>query len=106
MTSGAGLAYRGRFAPSPTGLMHLGLARTALVTYLRARAERGSLVLRIEDLDTPRVVAGASEALLEDLRWLGLDWDEGPDRAGPYGPYVQSQRFGRYEQIIEQLRAR
>jgi len=99
-------AYRGRFAPSPTGLLHLGLARTALLTYLRARSEGGKLVLRIEDIDTPRIVAGASQALLEDLHWLGIDWDEGPDLEGPYGPYVQSQRSARYEQVLAELRAR
>ena len=106
MVSAAQGAYRGRFAPSPTGLLHLGLARTALLAYLRARAEHGSLVLRLEDIDTPRIVTGAAEAIMADLRWLGLAWDEGPDLGGPFGPYVQSQRSRRYEQVIEQLRAR
>jgi len=96
--------YRGRFAPSPTGPLHLGLARTALLGWLRARAEGGRFVLRIEDLDTPRVVPGASAALLADLRWLGLDWDEGPDVGGPHAPYVQSQRLADYAAAIASLR--
>jgi glutamyl-tRNA synthetase len=98
--------YRGRFAPSPTGRLHLGLARTALLGWLRARAEGGAFVLRIEDLDGPRVVGGAAEAILDDLRWMGLDWDEGPDLGGPYGPYVQSQRLARYDAAIDALAAR
>jgi glutamyl-tRNA synthetase len=98
--------YRGRFAPSPTGALHLGLARTALLGYLRARAQGGVFVLRSEDLDTPRVVPGAEQALLDDLRFLGIDWDEGPDIGGPYAPYVQSQRSARYAAAIEQLRAK
>jgi len=89
--------YRGRLAPSPTGLAHLGVARTSLVAWLRARSEAGRLVMRIEDLDGPRVVPGAADAMLRDLRWLGLDWDE--------GPYFQSQRFADYERAIDQLRA-
>jgi glutamyl-tRNA synthetase len=96
--------YRGRFAPSPTGGLHLGLARTALLGYLRARSQGGAFVLRIEDIDTPRVLPGAAEALLEELRFLGIEWDEGPDRGGAHGPYVQSQRSARYEAAIEQLR--
>jgi glutamyl-tRNA synthetase len=97
--------YRGRFAPSPTGPLHLGLARTALLGWLRARSAGGAFILRIEDLDTARVVEGAAEALLEDLRWLGLDWDEGPDVGGPCGPYVQSQRRGLYAAAVQQLEA-
>lgn len=95
--------YRGRFAPSPTGRLHLGLARTALLGYLRARSEGGAFILRIEDIDGPRVVPGALEALLEDLRWLGLEWDEGPDVGGPVGPYVQSQRLAHYESALDRL---
>lgn len=98
--------YRGRFAPSPTGHVHLGTARTALVAWLRARAMGGALVMRMEDIDGPRVRPGMAEAILEDLRWLGLDWDEGPDVGGPYGPYVQSQRFARYREVLDDLRAR
>jgi glutamyl-tRNA synthetase len=101
MTSGA---YRGRFAPSPTGALHLGLARTALLGFLHARAEQGSFILRDEDLDQPRVVQGAADALRRDLSWLGIDWDEGPDIGGPYGPYVQSQRTLVYERALEVLR--
>jgi len=102
----AGGTYRGRFAPSPTGDLHLGCAATALVTWIAAREAGGRLVLRIEDIDTPRVVAGSAERQLEDLRWLGLDWDEGPQEGGAYGPYTQSQRFDRYERALERLAAR
>src|SRR4051812_50222971 len=77
---------RGRYAPSPTGAIHLGNARTALLAWLDARATGGAFVMRIEDLDRARIVAGAEERLLADLRWLGLDWDEGPDVAGGGGP--------------------
>ena len=97
--------YRGRFAPSPTGRSHLGTARTALVAWLRARSEHGVLVMRIEDLDEPRVVPGAAQAILDDLRWLGLDWDEGPDVGGPLGPYTQRERLDRYGAAIERLEA-
>src|SRR5687767_9355319 len=97
--------YRGRLAPSPTGRMHWGTARTALVAWLRARSAGGALVMRIEDLDPPRVVPGAAEEIMRELRWLGLDWDEGPDVGGPHGPYVQSQRFDRYEAALAQLQA-
>jgi glutamyl-tRNA synthetase len=95
--------YRGRLAPSPTGKLHLGTARTALVAWLAARAASGRLVLRIEDLDPPRVVPGAAEALIDDLRWLGLDWDEGPDVGGAYGPYLQSQRGAQYDAALAAL---
>lgn len=98
--------YRGRFAPSPTGALHLGLARTALLAYLRARAEGGAFVLRSEDIDTPRVVAGSLAAILDDLRFLGISWDEGPDVSGPFAPYEQSARSARYEQAIAALSAR
>src|SRR6266581_4196877 len=96
--------YRGRFAPSPTGALHLGTAKAALVAWRRARQAGGAFVIRIEDIDAPRVVPGAQEALLQDLRWLGLDWDEGPDVGGPYGPYVQSQRLGLYQQVLDRLK--
>lgn len=99
------MSYRGRLAPSPTGGLHLGIARTALVAWLRARHEHGALILRIEDIDTPRVVAGSAESIIDDLRWLGLDWDEGPDIGGPHAPYLQSQRSALYEATIERLRA-
>lgn len=97
--------YRGRLAPSPTGRIHFGTARTSLVAWLRARAAGGTLVMRIEDLDPPRVVPGAADAMLEDLRWLGLDWDEGPDTDGPHAPYAQSRRGDRYKQALAQLAA-
>ena len=98
--------YRGRLAPSPTGGLHLGIARTSLCAWLRARKSQGSLVLRIEDIDTPRIVPGSAESIMDDLRFLGLDWDEGPDCGGPRGPYLQSQRMPAYLDAIEQLRAR
>ncbi|PKN37462.1 MAG: tRNA glutamyl-Q(34) synthetase GluQRS, partial [Deltaproteobacteria bacterium HGW-Deltaproteobacteria-20] len=82
--------YRGRFAPSPTGDLHLGGASTALCAWLAARSAGGTLVMRVEDLDTPRLRAGSERRILEDLHWLGMDWDEGPE--GPYGPYRQSER--------------
>ena len=85
--------------------MHLGLARTALLAWLRARAQGGRFVLRVEDIDLPRVVKGSAESIMADLRWLGLDWDEGPDVGGPHAPYVQSERFGFYEGAISRLRA-
>src|SRR5262245_46625741 len=96
---------RGRFAPSPTGAMHLGNARTALLCWLSARNARGQVVLRIEDLDRARQVPGAEERLCDDLRWLGLDWDEGPDHGGSYGPYRQSERAALYDAAIERLLA-
>ena len=99
----AHVAYRGRLAPSPTGKLHLGTARTALVAWLAARSADGALVLRIEDIDTPRVVAGAAEAIIDDLRWLGLDWDEGPDVGGAFGPYLQSERHARYDAALHTL---
>ena len=97
---------RGRFAPSPTGLLHLGSARTALVAWLSSRKKRGEFVLRVEDLDTPRVVPGALHAMVRDLKWLGLDWDEGPDRSGPFAPYIQSQRVEHYRAALRDLVAR
>ncbi len=94
---------RGRFAPSPTGNLHLGSARTALAAWLVARAGGGSFVLRMEDLDRPRVVPGAAERICEDLRWLGLDWDEGPDVGGIHAPYRQSERSALYGQALDRL---
>ncbi len=98
------MAYRGRFAPSPTGPLHLGNARTALLSWLDARARGGRYLMRIEDLDLPRVRAGAEESILDELRWLGLDWDEGPDVGGGSGPYRQSERLDRYREALERLR--
>ena len=99
------MKVRGRFAPSPTGDLHLGNARTALLAWLSTRAQGGTFVLRMEDLDKPRERPGAAERILRSLRWLGLDWDEGPDVGGPYGPYVQSERFDLYDAAIERLLA-
>ncbi|HZS39499.1 MAG TPA: tRNA glutamyl-Q(34) synthetase GluQRS [Polyangia bacterium] len=96
---------RGRFAPSPTGELHLGGARTALVAWLAARAAGGAFVVRVEDLDRPRVVKGAESAILDDLRWVGLDWDEGPDQGGAFGPYRQSERAARFDAAVERLLA-
>lgn len=97
------MAYRGRFAPSPTGELHLGSLATALVAWLRARRQGGRLLLRVEDIDTPRVVAGSESRQLDDLRWLGLDWDEGPDVGGAVGPYRQSERAAYYEAALAHL---
>jgi len=97
------MASRGRFAPSPTGPLHLGNARTALLSWLEARARGGAWLMRVEDLDQPRVRPGLEDRILEELRWLGLDWDEGPDVGGRWGPYRQSERQGRYQAALERL---
>ena len=94
---------RVRFAPSPTGSLHLGNARTALFNWIVARQSAGRLVLRIEDTDVDREKAGSEEAILTDLRWLGLDWDEGPDVGGALGPYRQSDRREFYLQAASRL---
>jgi len=94
---------RVRFAPSPTGRMHLGSGRTALYDYLLARQTGGQFILRIEDTDSKRYVPGAEEELMQGLRWLGLEWDEGPDVGGPYGPYRQSERKEIYQHYARQL---
>jgi len=96
---------RGRLAPSPTGLVHLGNARTSLVAWLSVRSRGGTLVYRLEDLDRARVVEGLEEAAVEDLRWLGIDWDEGPDSGGAFAPYEQSKRSGLYEAALDHLLA-
>jgi glutamyl-tRNA synthetase len=100
------LVIRTRFAPSPTGDLHLGGAWTALASWALARRAGGALVLRIEDLDPPRVVRGSAERIVDDLEWLGLDWDEGPDVGGPFAPYAQSERGALYEAAIEALSRR
>jgi glutamyl-tRNA synthetase len=97
---------RVRYAPSPTGTLHIGGARTALFNYLYARHEAGTFVLRIEDTDQAREVEGSADAMMEGLRSLGLQWDEGPDVGGPYGPYRQSLRQTRYQEALDELRAR
>jgi len=97
---------RGRFAPSPTGALHLGNARTALLAWLHARAAGGAFVMRVEDLDFGRVRPGIMQAQLDELRWLGLDWDEGPDLGGPHAPYVQSERSALYDSALRRLAER
>ena len=94
---------RGRYAPSPTGDLHLGNLRTALLAWLFARCAAGQFVLRIEDLDRPRVRPGATQRMLDDLRWLDIDWDEGPGIGGPYAPYTQSERQGIYAACLQRL---
>ncbi len=94
---------RVRFAPSPTGYLHIGGARTALFNWLFARNQRGRFILRIEDTDLQRSRRELVETILEGLRWLGLDWDEGPDKGGDYGPYFQSQRKDIYKNFAEKL---
>lgn len=98
--------YRGRIAPSPTGFMHLGHARTFWTAKERARAAGGVLVLRNEDLDGARCRPEFVAAMLEDLRWFGLEWEEGPDVGGPFGPYSQSQRRAFYIRAFAELRSR
>jgi glutamyl-tRNA synthetase len=99
-------SFRSRFAPSPTGDLHLGNARTALLAWLQARHAGGAFLLRVEDLDFGRVRPGIMESQLADLRWLGLDWDEGPDVGGPFAPYLQSERQERYEAALRRLEER
>jgi glutamyl-tRNA synthetase/nondiscriminating glutamyl-tRNA synthetase len=94
---------RVRFAPSPTGLLHVGNARTALFNWLFARGHGGTFVLRIEDTDVERSTRESERGILEDLRWLGLDWDEGPDVGGPHGPYRQSERLDLYRSYAQEL---
>jgi glutamyl-tRNA synthetase len=94
---------RFRFAPSPSRLLHVGNGLAALIGWATARQHRGTFVLRIEDIDATRCKPEYEEACLEDLRWLGLTWDEGPDVGGPYGPYRQSQRLDRYDTLLERL---
>lgn len=94
---------RVRFAPSPTGYPHVGNMRTALFNWLFARHTGGKFILRIEDTDVTRRVRGAVRAILESLRWLGLDWDEGPEVGGSYGPYIQSERLDFYRSAAERL---
>ncbi|HET7841496.1 MAG TPA: glutamate--tRNA ligase family protein, partial [Terriglobia bacterium] len=94
---------RVRFAPSPTGFVHVGNARTALFNWLFARHHGGALVLRIEDTDVERSEPRFEAQLIEDLRWLSLDWDEGPNKGGAFGPYRQSERLATYKQYATQL---
>lgn len=94
---------RTRFAPSPTGSLHLGNARIAVLNWLFTQRHRGEFILRIEDTDLERNVVGSEAEILEDLRWLGLEWDEGPAGEGPHGPYRQSERVARYRARAEEL---
>lgn len=103
MTAPTPEKIRVRFAPSPTGYLHIGGARTALFNYLYARKLGGTLVLRIEDTDRERSTPQAIQAIVDGLRYLGLEWDEGPEKGGDYGPYFQSERLPRYTRFGEQL---
>ncbi|MHC3447560.1 glutamate--tRNA ligase family protein, partial [Pediococcus pentosaceus] len=94
---------RVRYAPSPTGHLHIGNARTALFNYLFARHYKGKFILRIEDTDQSRNIADGEKSQIDNLKWLGMDWDEGPDKPGEYGPYRQSERKGIYQPLIDQL---
>ena len=94
---------RVRFAPSPTGYLHVGGARTALFNWLLARRQQGTFVLRIEDTDTERSSWEMVSGIVDGLRWLGLDWDEGPDKGGPHEPYFQSQRLNGHRTRAERL---
>ncbi len=96
-------SVRVRFAPSPTGYLHVGGVRTALFNWLYARKTGGKFVLRIEDTDIERHKEEATQIIIDGLKWCGLDWDEGPDIGGPFAPYFQSQRMDRYKQVGEQL---
>ena len=95
----------GRFAPSPSGRIHLGNILCCLLAWLSARQQGGRVVLRIEDLDTARCPRRYADRMVEDLQWLGLDWDEGPGAGGPSGPYYQSQRTPLYQAALEKLAA-
>jgi glutamyl/glutaminyl-tRNA synthetase len=97
-------SYRGRLAPSPTGLLHVGHARTFWIAAQRAIANRGTLILRNEDLDPQRSRAEFARAMIDDLRWLGIRWSEGPDCGGAYGPYAQSGRRAHYLEAWRRLR--
>ena len=96
----------GRLAPSPTGALHLGNARTFLCTWLSIRSRGGRLLLRMEDLDHPKVKPTAAQQALDDLHWLGLDWDEGPRLGGPHQPYLQSERLDLYQAALSVLQQR
>ncbi len=95
----------GRYAPSPTGELHLGNLRTAFAAWESIRRVGGIFILRVEDIDRPRTVPGAEARMLDDLRWLGIDWDEGPDMGGPAGPYRQSERDEIYAAALDRLDA-
>src|SRR5579872_4520628 len=92
-----------RFAPSPTGYLHIGGARTALFNWLYARRHKGIFILRVEDTDRERSTPESLKAILDGLEWLGIDWDEGPGVGGHYGPYLQSERLPLYREMAESL---
>ena len=94
---------RTRFAPSPTGYLHVGGLRTALYNYLLAKKEGGAFILRIEDTDQSRKVEGAVQNIIDTLAWAGIQYDEGPGIEGDYGPYIQSQRINLYQKYANQL---
>src|SRR3954471_4733721 len=96
---------RTRFAPSPTGYLHIGGVRTALYSWLYAKRHGGKFVLRIEDTDRERNTPEAVQAIFDGMRWAGLDWDEGPDVGGPFGPYRQTERLDLYRRYCERLLA-
>jgi glutamyl-tRNA synthetase len=100
------LSVRLRFAPSPTGALHIGSVRTILYNYLFARQREGVLILRVEDTDQDRLVAGAIDSIYDGLHWLGIRWHEGPQEGGPYAPYVQSERLPLYQQHAQELIAK
>src|SRR5947199_8151721 len=97
------MTVRTRFAPSPTGFLHIGGVRTALFNWLLARHHGGLFVLRIDDTDQQRHVEEAVALILDGFRWMGMDWDEGPERGGPFGPYFQSQRTEHYRRATDAL---
>jgi len=104
VTDSGATPVRVRFCPSPTGAPHVGLARTALFNWAFARHNHGTLVFRIEDTDIARNTQESYDTLLEVMRWLGFDWDEGPEVGGPHGPYLQSERFDVYADVATKLR--
>jgi len=97
------MSVRVRFAPSPTGYLHIGGARTALFNWLWARQQKGAFILRIEDTDQSRSTQESEQAIIDSLKWLGLDWDEGPGVGGPHAPYFQMQRLATYDKHAEKL---
>ncbi len=99
------VGYRGRLAPTPTGLLHRGHGRTFWIAAQRARQASGQLILRVEDLDQARCRAEYTAAMIRDLQWLGITWDEGPDVGGPFAPYTQSERGPWYREVWRQLHA-
>src|SRR2546426_6924511 len=97
------MPIRTRFAPSPTGYLHIGGVRTALFNWLLTRQMGGQFILRIDDTDTERNRPEALQPILDGFRWLGINWDEGPEVGGPRGPYYQSQRAGIYSEALNRL---